>query len=103
MLIIGTVIVALPPVCLLLYVALNYFVAGKKSVCIVVLGDLGRSPRMQYHALSFLRNGFDVDIIGYSGKIFRCVVKCTTVLSILASSPTNWTELVTLLSVTARI
>jgi len=69
MLIVGTILVALPPVCLFLYVALNYCVAGKNSVCIIVLGDIGRSPRMQYHALSFLKCGFDVDIIGYSGEI----------------------------------
>ncbi|XP_050433024.1 chitobiosyldiphosphodolichol beta-mannosyltransferase isoform X2 [Adelges cooleyi] len=37
----------------------------KKNVCVIVLGDIGRSPRMQYHAQSLLREGFDVDIIGY--------------------------------------
>ncbi|PBC25382.1 Chitobiosyldiphosphodolichol beta-mannosyltransferase [Apis cerana cerana] len=40
-----------------------------KNVCIIVLGDLGRSPRMQYHALSFAKEGFTVDIIGYPGSI----------------------------------
>lgn len=40
----------------------------KKRVCIVVFGDIGRSPRMQYHALSFMNEGFFVDIIGYSGS-----------------------------------
>ncbi|XP_043281459.1 chitobiosyldiphosphodolichol beta-mannosyltransferase-like [Venturia canescens] len=40
----------------------------KKSVCVVVLGDVGRSPRMQYHALSFAREGFSVDLVGYSGS-----------------------------------
>lgn len=39
-----------------------------KRACVVVLGDIGRSPRMQYHALSLAREGFDVDIIGYSGS-----------------------------------
>ncbi|CAI6353528.1 unnamed protein product [Macrosiphum euphorbiae] len=39
---------------------------GKKNVCVVVLGDIGRSPRMQYHAQSFIRQGFDVDIVGYT-------------------------------------
>ncbi|XP_046820404.1 chitobiosyldiphosphodolichol beta-mannosyltransferase-like [Vespa crabro] len=38
-----------------------------KNVCIVVFGDLGRSPRMQYHALSFAKEGFNVDFIGYPG------------------------------------
>lgn len=40
-----------------------------KNVCIVVLGDLGRSPRMQYHAISFIKEGFTVDIIGYPGSL----------------------------------
>ena len=39
-------------------------------VAIVVLGDLGRSPRMQYHAASLL-NTFpllNVTLIGYEGE-----------------------------------
>ncbi|KAI7204779.1 glycosyltransferase family 33 protein [Hortaea werneckii] len=35
------------------------------SVQVVVLGDIGRSPRMQYHALSIARHGGKVDLIGY--------------------------------------
>ncbi|KAI5364166.1 Putative chitobiosyldiphosphodolichol beta-mannosyltransferase ALG1 [Septoria linicola] len=38
------------------------------SVQIVVLGDIGRSPRMQYHALSIASHGGTVDIIGYTGS-----------------------------------
>nr|CAG8636235.1 9102_t:CDS:10 [Entrophospora candida] len=38
-----------------------------KNVAIFVLGDIGRSPRMQYHALSFAQNGWNVDFIGYNG------------------------------------
>jgi beta-1,4-mannosyltransferase len=41
---------------------------ANKRVCVVVLGDLGRSPRMQYHSLSFAKEGYDVDIIGYGGS-----------------------------------
>ena len=37
------------------------------SVQVVVLGDVGRSPRMQYHALSIAKHGGRVDLIGYSG------------------------------------
>ncbi|EED19065.1 beta-1,4-mannosyltransferase (Alg1), putative [Talaromyces stipitatus ATCC 10500] len=37
----------------------------KVTVQILVLGDIGRSPRMQYHALSIARHGGQVDIIGY--------------------------------------
>lgn len=36
-----------------------------KNVCVVVLGDIGRSPRMQYHALSLAEKGHKVDIVGY--------------------------------------
>lgn len=34
-------------------------------VQILVLGDIGRSPRMQYHALSIAKHGGQVDLIGY--------------------------------------
>lgn len=37
----------------------------KTNACVVILGDIGRSPRMQYHAQSLIREGFNVDIIGY--------------------------------------
>ncbi|PYH88872.1 chitobiosyldiphosphodolichol beta-mannosyltransferase, partial [Aspergillus ellipticus CBS 707.79] len=39
--------------------------APKTSVQILVLGDIGRSPRMQYHALSVAKHGGQVEIIGY--------------------------------------
>lgn len=35
------------------------------SVQVVVLGDVGRSPRMQYHALSIANHGGTVDLVGY--------------------------------------
>jgi beta-1,4-mannosyltransferase len=38
------------------------------TVQVLVLGDIGRSPRMQYHALSIAKHGGLVDIIGYYGK-----------------------------------
>ncbi len=37
-------------------------------VLILVLGDAGRSPRMQYHALSLLQSGCDVTLCGYGGN-----------------------------------
>ncbi|XP_034939473.1 chitobiosyldiphosphodolichol beta-mannosyltransferase [Chelonus insularis] len=40
----------------------------EKRVCVVVLGDIGRSPRMQYHSLSLMKQGYFVDIVGYSGS-----------------------------------
>ncbi|KAF2142891.1 glycosyltransferase family 33 protein [Aplosporella prunicola CBS 121167] len=39
--------------------------AGRVGVQLVVLGDIGRSPRMQYHALSLARQGRVVDVVGY--------------------------------------
>ncbi|MDZ4324744.1 MAG: glycosyltransferase, partial [Pseudomonas sp.] len=37
------------------------------QAAVIVLGDLGRSPRMQYHALALAVNGVDVDLIGEEG------------------------------------
>lgn len=39
--------------------------SSNKRVCVVVLGDIGHSPRMQYHVRSLLQQGCDVDLIGY--------------------------------------
>lgn len=38
---------------------------GARRVCVAVLGDLGRSPRMQYHALALARHGREVALLGY--------------------------------------
>jgi beta-1,4-mannosyltransferase len=40
-----------------------------KTVQVVVLGDIGRSPRMQYHALSIAKHGGRVFLVGYQGNI----------------------------------
>lgn len=40
--------------------------AGRvRHVVVVVLGDVGRSPRMQYHALSLAQSGFSVTLLGF--------------------------------------
>ncbi|KUI63748.1 Chitobiosyldiphosphodolichol beta-mannosyltransferase [Cytospora mali] len=41
--------------------------SGKRYVSaqVLVLGDIGRSPRMQYHALSIAKHGGIVELIGY--------------------------------------
>lgn len=41
----------------------------KNAVAVVVLGDIGRSPRMQYHALSLSKHSYDVKFIGYPGML----------------------------------
>ncbi|GAB6020785.1 mannosyltransferase [Chamberlinius hualienensis] len=40
----------------------------RRRVCVVVLGDIGRSPRMMFHAMSLAEEGFPVDLIGYGGS-----------------------------------
>lgn len=39
-----------------------------RHVLVLVLGDVGRSPRMQYHALSLLEAGHLVTLVGYDGE-----------------------------------
>ena len=39
-----------------------------RSAAVVVLGDVGRSPRMQYHCLSLARKGVRVALVGYRGE-----------------------------------
>ena len=54
------------------------------DVQILVLGDIGRSPRMQYHAASIAKYGGQVQLIGYWGISFTvqrfsvCVSKTWT-------------------------
>lgn len=39
-----------------------------RRVAVVVLGDFGRSPRMQYHALALADSRIDVDVVAYAGS-----------------------------------
>lgn len=39
-----------------------------RTVQVVVLGDIGRSPRMQYHAISIAKHGGRVYLTGYQGR-----------------------------------
>ncbi|XP_037363539.1 chitobiosyldiphosphodolichol beta-mannosyltransferase [Talpa occidentalis] len=56
--------VSLPP---LLLVVWKRWRRGRaaRHVLVVVLGDVGRSPRMQYHALSLAKRGFSVSLLGF--------------------------------------
>lgn len=49
------------------YVKHSPAAADSVRVQVLVLGDIGRSPRMQYHALSIAKHGGTVDLIGYHG------------------------------------
>jgi len=42
-----------------------------KRVAVLVLGDIGRSPRMQNHAVSLAKAGWKVDLIGFRGMFRR--------------------------------
>ncbi|EPY50797.1 mannosyltransferase complex subunit Alg1 [Schizosaccharomyces cryophilus OY26] len=42
--------------------------AKSKRIIILVLGRIDQSPRMQYHALSFAKQGWKVDLVGYQDK-----------------------------------
>jgi hypothetical protein len=44
-----------------------------RSVAILVLGDIGRSPRMMYHAQSFADTGFVTHLIGYGGRSYYTI------------------------------
>lgn len=38
---------------------------SEHSAIVLVLGDIGRSPRMQYHCLSLLKHNYRVNLISY--------------------------------------
>jgi beta-1,4-mannosyltransferase len=61
--------------------------APKTTTQILVLGDIGRSPRMQYHALSIARGGGLVDIIGYNESEVHPDISSNPRISIIALPP----------------
>ncbi|XP_014209476.2 chitobiosyldiphosphodolichol beta-mannosyltransferase-like [Copidosoma floridanum] len=70
--------------------------ARTRRVCIVVLGDLGRSPRMQYHAISFAKEGYNVELVGYSGSQPHHELRDNANVKIhYLQSPPNWNDRVT--------
>uniref|UniRef100_A0A1B0GCV1 Beta-1,4-mannosyltransferase n=1 Tax=Glossina morsitans morsitans TaxID=37546 RepID=A0A1B0GCV1_GLOMM len=67
------------------------------NACIVVLGDIGRSPRMQYHACSLLEHNCTVEIIGYQetepleelcSQHSKCKIHCLTPVPYVNFTPT---------------
>lgn len=60
----------------------------KNTICVVVLGDIGRSPRMQYHTQSLIREGYNVDVIGYTDSpILNDLKETATIISIKKPFP----------------
>ncbi|WBW71535.1 mannosyltransferase complex subunit Alg1 [Schizosaccharomyces osmophilus] len=58
---------------ILLFLSIVIFInsrrtAKNKRIIILVLGRIDQSPRMQYHALSFAKEGWKVDLVGYQDK-----------------------------------
>lgn len=53
------------------------------SVHVVVLGDIGRSPRMQYHALSIAARGGRAVIVGYVDSDVHPDIQANRLISIL--------------------
>jgi hypothetical protein len=47
--------------------------SGQRCAHVVVLGDLGRSPRMCNHALQFEKHNFNVQLVGYTGQSLESV------------------------------
>ncbi|XDT06086.1 Hypothetical protein J6897_03907 [Nakaseomyces glabratus] len=64
-----TLIVTYLSLPLIIYYLVPYIFYGNKSskkrIIIYVLGDIGHSPRMCYHARSFSEKGWQVELCGY--------------------------------------
>lgn len=71
LLLLAYVLVAAAPLYLLLsgYYSKHAARSPSKSIAVVVLGDIGRSPRMMYHAQSLAENGFRVLLVGFDGGL----------------------------------
>ncbi|KAM3065368.1 mannosyltransferase [Clarireedia jacksonii] len=59
----------------------------KVSVQVLVLGDIGRSPRMQYHAMSIAKHGGRVDLIGYYDSELPTALTDNPLISIVSLPP----------------
>ena len=59
-------------------------------VAVLVVGDIGRSPRMQYHALSLSKlDDMQVSLVGYRGE--QCIDQVETTSTITKYTFTPWT------------
>lgn len=61
-----------------------------RSAAVVVLGDVGRSPRMCYHVQSLAEDGWRVSVLGYPGEdsdfsYSRCIIASRSKYSIFRS------------------
>ncbi|KAI8121864.1 hypothetical protein FF38_11590 [Lucilia cuprina] len=66
----------------------------RRNACIIVLGDIGRSPRMQYHAISLLEENYNVDFVGYmETKPLQELSTAEPKCKIHELTPVPWTNL----------
>ena len=65
---------------------------SRGRIQVVVLGDFGRSPRMQYHALSLAKQArLDVDVVAYAGSTPRSeILREPRIHLHLISPPPAW-------------
>ncbi|SCV71394.1 BQ2448_2982 [Microbotryum intermedium] len=68
--VLGLVLLPTVPLVLIFLVLLSRSARRVKprSIAVVVLGDIGRSPRMLYHAQSLVDHGFHTTIVAYKGS-----------------------------------
>ncbi|EUC53845.1 beta-1,4-mannosyltransferase, glycosyltransferase family 33 protein [Rhizoctonia solani AG-3 Rhs1AP] len=59
----------------------------RRTIAVVVLGDVGRSPRMMYHAQSLAENHFSTYLIGYSGSTLIKALRELPNLTMLPLTP----------------
>ena len=62
-----------------------------RRVTVIVLGDFGRSPRMQYHTLALAESGANVDVIAYAGTAPIAALRAHPRVRLhLMSAPLAW-------------
>ena len=60
------ILLSLPLLVVLTRLILKQYAIKSQTAFVVVLGDIGRSPRMNYHSLSLAKNNYYVRMIGYT-------------------------------------
>ncbi|KAK9895940.1 glycosyltransferase family 33 protein [Cystobasidium minutum MCA 4210] len=91
--ILGYALATLLPLLLLLnaYCRSRAANAPSKSVAVIVLGDIGRSPRMMYHAQSLSQARYKVLLVGFAGTpVLKTLQEADNVQTIHIAQPPAW-------------
>ncbi|PWY98023.1 hypothetical protein BCV70DRAFT_202197 [Testicularia cyperi] len=94
----GTLIPLVGLLCLCIYIVLYRSVRGTtsaksrlgRSAAVVVLGDIGRSPRMCMHVESLANEGWKVAVIGYAGVSVPAPLRRPSVRHHHLRTPPSW-------------